>query len=992
MAVPMHGRDRELAAVMGVLDGARDGRGAALVVRGHAGTGKTTLLTAARRAAGAAGMTVLRADGVPAETALPYAGLHQLLTPLRTDRPALTPRLQRTLRGAFGEDDIRPDPFSAGLATLELLTVRAARGPLLLLAEDAQWLDPPTLDVLVFVGRRLRAEPIAALLAVRSQHTMILSKTGLRQLYLPELDDTTARRILQDRAPALSPARRDRILAAAAGNPLALVELPSLLTPADPDAPPDPNSPDDPPGSPRPLVEPAHLPATAGLDDPAGLPPLNERLESAFSDRYAPLPATTRAVLAVLAAGPDTALPALLNIAATVAGTEVTAAAIQPAIDAGLLLLHGRHLRFRHPLVRAAVYRATGVIARIGIHTALAAALSADPDRSAWHRSASALGPDEAVSADLEAAARRARERGAFGAAVTGLDRAAELTTDPARRTSLRLDAADLAAQLPDRRVAARLIAQIEPPAGDAVRQGRNQPSAGDAVGQNPIQPAAGDATRPGRIEPPVDDVVGQGRLALVREIVDPGDLRDVTRIDRLIDLASEACTTGAIDLAAELCRRAAARGWWAGRPPGAAAGIAAVLDRLGLGGDDPRGLAIDAYRDPEAYGAAVLRRLPALVPDRTDLDGLRDLGEAALVLGEFGTAASYLATAAAGYRAQGRTAALSRVLVGGGLAQLWLGRWPAARAALEEAEGLSGEAGEPFWADAARATLALQAAMRGDGDEAVRLAGTALSSPHLGGARFAAAIAQHARAVAALTAGRPDEALELLVRVHDPADPAHHPDLSGWMLPDLADAAVRTGRRDDAWQILARFRDRALRLPSPMLLHCVAYAEAVLGNPPPADHTAAGGARSTRAPGSAEDAFARALAADLTGWPVHRARLQLAFGAWLRRRKRILASRGPLRSAREGFEALGAGAWAETARGELRAAGEPGQGRAADGREQLSAQELQIAGLAAEGLSNREIGQRLFLSHRTVSSHLYRIYPKLGITRRAQLAAAVSG
>ncbi|MEU7870405.1 LuxR C-terminal-related transcriptional regulator [Dactylosporangium sp. NPDC049140] len=195
----------------------------------------------------------------------------------------------------------------------------------------------------------------------------------------------------------------------------------------------------------------------------------------------------------------------------------------------------------------------------------------------------------------------------------------------------------------------------------------------------------------------------------------------------------------------------------------------------------------------------------------------------------------------------------------------------------------------------------------------------------------------------------------------------------TGWALPDLADAAVRSGRQDQVRDIVARAEERAARFPSPMLGHSLAYAVAVL------------------APEHGADAkFAEALAMDLGGWPVHRARLNLAYGAWLRRRKRILESRVPLRAARDGFDALGAAAWGRLAREELRAAGEESAGRAAPSGEQLTAQELQTAMLAAAGLSNREIGQRLFVSHRTVSSHLYRIFPKLGITGRSQLREAL--
>jgi DNA-binding CsgD family transcriptional regulator len=585
--------------------------------------------------------------------------------------------------------------------------------------------------------------------------------------------------------------------------------------------------------------------------------------------------------------------------------------------------------------VRSAVYRFVSDFARLTIHAALADALTDDPDRRAWHRSAATLGPDEAVSGELEAAAERALERGALGVAVTDLDRAAELTDDPARGSSLVLRAAELASQLHDRRAAVRLLAKADPGHG-------------------------GPAER--------------GRLALVRDIVEPGDVRDTGRIDLLCDLAVDAHAAGDTALAAMLCWRAASRCWWASLSSEVGGRVTAELAKLGLADDDPRTVAITAYAQPDVFGAAVLRQLPTLVPDRTDIDGMRFLGGAALILGDFVTASSFMGTAAAGYRSQGRAALLARNLSSAGYIRLWLGRWPAVRADLEEAEELSEETGEHFWVVAARAARAMHEAMCGNHEAAFRLADDVLASPLVAGVRFAAQAAQHARGVAANAAGRHDEALDLLVRIFDPADATFHLDMSGWALPDLADAAVRAGRQDEVRDTVARAEERAARLPSPALHRSLAYATAVL-----ATEVEAGAA------------FDRALAMDLGAWPVHRARLDLAHGSWLRRRRRILESRVPLRAARDGFDALGAAAWGRLAREELRAAGEESAGRAVPSGEQLTAQELQTAMLAAAGLSNREIGQRLFVSHRTVSSHLYHIFPKLGITGRSQLREALA-
>lgn len=884
----IRGRDAEFATVENLLRQARAGHGSALVVRGHAGIGKSMVLRAARRCATGSGTEVLSANGAEAESALPFAALHQLVTPLLDDLPRITPRLRRHLLAAFGLEDARPDVFAVGSAVLELLRLSTGGKPVLLLVEDAHRLDPETVGVLVFVARRIAAEPIAMLMAVRTR----LAGTGISELRLGELDEDAARLVLADRAPGLAPARRERILLEAAGFPLALAELPRCAFPGE----------------------------------------LSERLQKALEDRFVHLPEPTRAILAALAADADCSLSTVVAAAQALTGGDVGPGSIQPALDAGVVEIQARRLRFREPLVRAAVYHGLRVGERLTIHAALADAFAGDPDRSARHRSAATLGPDERVSHDLERAAGRALERGALAVAVTDLERAADLTDDAVRRTSLLSRAAELASQLDDRAAAARL----------AARAGAGGAGAAD-----------------------------RGRLALAGDVVDPGDLRDLVRVDTLCDLALQAYEAGETALAAALCWRAASRCWWASLPAQAGARIAAVHDKLGFGDDDPSSIAIAAHAQPGARGAGILRDLPALVPDRTDTDGMHFLGAAAMVLGDFVTAASFLGTAAAGYRAQGRTALLARVLPSAGFIRLWLGRWPAVRADLDEAETLAEEAGERFWQVAARAGQAMHEAMRGDSDAAFRLAGDVLSSPLMDGVRSAAAGAQHARGVAANAAGRHGEALDLLLRLFDPADAGHHPDVSGWALPDLADAAVRSGRAHEVQEIIAGAQERAARLPSPVLHRSLAYAVAVLT---PEDDAGA--------------AFEHARAMDLTDWPVHRARLDLAYGTWLRRRKRILESRVPLRAARDGFDALGADAWGRLAREELRAAGSSGAPAAT---EQLTAQELQTAMLAADGLSNREIGQRLFLSHRTVSSHLYRIFPKLGISGRAQLRAALA-
>jgi DNA-binding CsgD family transcriptional regulator len=233
--------------------------------------------------------------------------------------------------------------------------------------------------------------------------------------------------------------------------------------------------------------------------------------------------------------------------------------------------------------------------------------------------------------------------------------------------------------------------------------------------------------------------------------------------------------------------------------------------------------------------------------------------------------------------------------------------------------------------------------------------------------------VVQLTRGMTALAAGRNAEALENLMRMLDPTDPAHHRLNCYWALPGIAEAAAREGRHSDAEAVLRQWDTKALAKPSPILRYGLAYGRALLA-----------GDEET------EDLIGIALSTETGLPPFERARLQLALGTWLRRHRRVADARAPLRAARDCFDALGATLWSERARQELRASGEKSRKRLPDLRDQLSPQELQIANMAADGLSNREIGQKLFLSHRTVGSHLYRLFPKLGITSRTELAAAL--
>src|SRR5260221_13913232 len=403
------GRDEELARLYSIVDELAD-HGGALVVRGEAGIGKSTLLAAASDRAQSLGLTVLTANGVESEAQLPFAGLHQLLLPALSLLTQL-PELQRdALEMAFGlaPPSGAPDVFLIGLATLGLIADLAAEAPVLLAVDDAQWLDRSSAKALAFVARRLESEPAALLITLRDGVATDLDVAGLGELPIGRLDDEAARSLLDVRGADLSEDLKVRILEEAAGNPLAVTELPIVASGL--------------------KLEPA--PGFEAF-------PLTARLERAFAARLGDLDADARALLLVAAL--DDAEPDQLTAAAErLRGGAISPDAWAPAVAAGLGKLTPEGFRFRHPLVRSAVEQTASAEERRRVHAALAETLADDPDRAAWHTAGAAAGPDEQVAMGLEAAAERAQARGAHAVAATALERSGRLTPDLARR-ALRL-------------------------------------------------------------------------------------------------------------------------------------------------------------------------------------------------------------------------------------------------------------------------------------------------------------------------------------------------------------------------------------------------------------------------------------------------------------------------------------------------------------------------------------------------------------------------
>jgi ABC-type sugar transport system ATPase subunit len=423
------GRDWEQSLLRSVLDEvAMCGR--ALVVRGGPGIGKSRLLAETARAAQQRGMLVLTTVGVQSEAQLPFAGLHQLLRPVRGELAGLPPVQRAALDAAFGlTEEAVPEHFRIAMAVLDLVTEAAAAAPVLLVVDDAQWLDRPTTDVLAFVARRIASDPVILVAAIRDGYRSAFGDAGLEELRLAGLDEVAAGALLDRSVPELSVVSRRRVLCEAAGNPLALLELPGVVGEVEGGVP--------------------------------GALPLSDRLERAFAARVSDLPDVTRLVLLVAALNDGDAISEILQASRAIVAADVDLDVVAPAADAGVVDVDLRRLRFRHPLIRSAVAQSAALQDRRRVHEALAEVLAGQPDRRAWHRAALQVGEHEDIALELEAAGERARRRGATGVAVTAMRRAAELS-EPAHRNRRQLTAAGLAVELGRRDVAEPLLREVK--------------------------------------------------------------------------------------------------------------------------------------------------------------------------------------------------------------------------------------------------------------------------------------------------------------------------------------------------------------------------------------------------------------------------------------------------------------------------------------------------------------------------------------------------
>ena len=898
-------RRAECAALHRLVEAVTVGESRVLVVHGEPGAGKTVLLE--YLAEQAAGCQVVCVAGVQSEMELAFAGLHQVCAPL-LDRLEVLPGPQaQAVRTAFGlSAGPVPDRFLVGLGVLSLLAEVAAKQPLVCLVDDAQWLDRASAQVLAFVARRLDAESVGLVFGTRISGGDLV---GLPELVIGGLPESEARALLDAvLAGPIDERVREQIVAEAGGNPLALLELPRGLTAAE-------------------------LAGGFGLP---GAVPLAGSIEDSFRRRVEALPAQTRLLLLVAAADP-TGDPVLVWRAA--GQLAIGAAAAQSAVEAGLVEFGGR-VRFRHPLVRSAVYRSAPVPDKQQAHAALAEATDpqADPDRRAWHRAAAAAGPDEDVAAELERSAGRAQARGGLAAAAAFFERAAALTADPARR-------------------AGRMLAAAQA----SLRAG--------AFGQTLELLAMGEAGPPDELQGAQADLLrGQAAFASGLYSDAPALLLKAARRLELLDL--------------DLARETYLDAYQAARFAGHLAGAGTVLEvsRAAQGLPPPAhpprpgdllldGLALLVTDGPAAAAPALRRATRAFAS--ADVPAAE-----ALWWGWLASAAGY-ALWDHDWDLTARQVQLAREV--GALGQLpillspmamdavWSGDLGASASLIAEADTVRAATGSrqvPFAA-------AMLAAFRGREAEATPLIQATLEQAAAGGQGGTVPGAHWVAAVLHNGLGRYEEALAAArqAREHE------HAFTSAWALPELIEAAARTESMRTASDALDLLAESARAGGTDWGLGIEARCRALLSEGEEAERLyleAIGRLGRTR------------LRPDL-------ARAHLLYGEWLSRQQRRGEARGPLRTAHDMLEAIGMEAFAARARRELQATGETARKRTVATRIELTAQEAQIARLARDGLSNPEIGARLFLSPRTVQYHLGKVFTKLDITSRSQLQRVLS-
>jgi len=903
----LFGRTGELEVLRRLIANVRSGQSAVLVVRGEPGIGKTTLLQQAIEEA--SGFRVVRAVGVESEMELAYAGLHQLCAPMLGRLHRLPVPQHDALATAFAiSAGPPPDRFVIALAALSLMETASEEQPLLCVVDDAQWLDQASAQVLGFVGRRLLAESIGLVFATRTPVPPPDHLAGLPELRVDGLDDEPASLLLATvTSAALDDRVRARIIEETHGNPLALLELYRGLRPAE-------------------------LAGGFALPDTGNLP---QRIEDKYAARLGELPDEARR-LVLLAAADPVGDPALILRAAQELGLD--SQAMDLAATAGLLEV-GAHVRFRHPLMRSAAYRAADVKARRAVHGALAAATDpqADPDRRAWHRAHAASGPDEAVAGELINCAGRALRRGGVAAAAAFWEQAVALTPDPGLRASRALAAAEAKNAAGDFEAAQVLLATAEiGPLGELA-----------AAQAQRMRAQVAFALRRGGDAPPL----------LLR--------------------AAQRLQTLDAQLARQTYLEALVAAIYAGRlVRGQSAGDVARAARSAPFGPEPlpdsqlllRGLAVrltDGYVAAAPALKEVLRRYRGKPQELDWLSVCYNMVAMDLWDDEtwFELASGQVRLA----RANGTLSWLPFALDYLAEIHIQAGELGQAAALLMERERI-----DP---GIRKATLPyvplLLAAWRGDAPTAAELTEVMTQGALDRGEGAALTYADYATAVLHNGLGN----YRIAAEAAHQASAADEIVISPRALYELAEAATRSGQQERATAAVDQLAEIAAASGTDWACGTAARSRALLS-----------GGR------AAEEEYRAAIELlSRTRMAGHLARARLSYGEWLRREDRRIDARNQLRPAFEAFASMGAEAFADRARRELQATGEKVRKRADDTGTELTPQEEEVAQLAREGRTNPEIGAQLFIGARTVEWHLGKVFAKLGISSRRELDQALS-
>ncbi|QDP98148.1 AAA family ATPase [Microlunatus elymi] len=913
------GRETEQRTIGTLLAGARMGDSHVLVLTGDPGIGKTALLTEAASMAGS--MRMLRVQATEAEQQIPFAGLFQLLRPILDLRERIPRAQQRALSTALllggpADDDpgtVGPQRFAIGAATLNLITMAAEDRPTMIIIDDAHLLDESSAEAITFVARRFAADAVALLAGVRSGAPGGEPWLSLPVLPIGGIDLPAAKDLIGD-----LPIRPDQLLRwhrLTGGNPLALLELRDHVDELD--------------------AVPEDFPVA-----------VSDRLSRAFAARVAGFSDSGRTALLLAAA--DCSSAAAVYAACHELGVDEHC--LGEAIDADLLRIHHDQLRFRHPLIRSAVYGAATPQQRRAAHRALARVLGTEQvHRLAWHLAASAVDPDETTAAALADVAARAAGQGAHAVAANAYERAAALSAQPTIGMRRLVEAADAAwsAGQPDRTL--RLVNQ--------------------AIGADPPAPTrihlyelrGAVESRAGRLDHALltlldaaELIMEQDPAASIRLLSDAIHVAFYLGTPEPARLAADRidCLTASTTDAASLAL---------GR---LASGMALII-----AGDGARGTGLIRSTAGRVADSEELRAERFRMPLRV---------QSALWMRESGPVREFVDAAIEDAREQAALGSLPYLLMHIGRDAATSDRWSDAEAAYLEGIRLARETGQSTDLAVGQAGMAWLYARRGQSDRCLELISATEPIADERRIRLASFWLTFARGDLAAGLGRPDEAVEHYRLLQSWFAETGFADPDQWCVPELIECERHLGRdveQDELSKMTEDFVALTRAKGQPWSLARGERTLALRDEPAAEPHFEAALQWHAKSPDAYETA-----------------RTELAYGAWLRRNRRRTDARPHLRRALDIFDRLGATPWADTSSQELTATGATVRRRTENPVDQLTPQERQIAQLLASGRTTREAAAALFVSPKTVEYHLRHVYAKLGIGSRTELAARMAG